>query len=91
MFFNNYRRNYRRTKHYRRTIHRRIISVFDSVGNIITDGICVLHRRKNSVSKTVKSCSVILKNKGYGTCHFCANYFCQLVIVQELKNEDDND
>jgi hypothetical protein len=39
-------------------IHRRIISVFDSVGNIITDGICVLHRRKKFIGKTVKSCSV---------------------------------
>jgi hypothetical protein len=40
-------------KNYRRKIHRRSISV----GKLITDGICVLHRRKNSVGKTVKSCS----------------------------------
>jgi len=38
-------------------IHRWIISVCDSVDNIITDGICVLDRWKNSVGKTVKSCS----------------------------------
>jgi len=48
---------YRRKKNYRRMIHRRSISVGDSVGKLITDGICVLHRRKNSVGKTVKSCS----------------------------------
>ena len=71
MFLNNYRRNeadkfifyyqriYRRKKNYRRKIHRQRISVGDSVGKLITDGICVLHRRKNSVGKTVKSCSVI--------------------------------
>ena len=53
-----YQRIYRRKKNYRRKIHRRGISVGDSVGKLITDGICVLHRRKNSVSKTVKSCSV---------------------------------
>ena len=29
------------------------------VGKLITDGICVLRRRKNSVGKTVKSCSEI--------------------------------
>ena len=44
-------------KNYRRKIHRRIISVCDSVGKLITDGICVLHWRKISVGKTVKSCS----------------------------------
>ena len=49
-----YQRIYRRKKNYRRKIHRRSISV----GKLITDGICVLHRRKNSVGKTVKSCSV---------------------------------
>jgi len=53
-----YQRIYRRTKNYRRKIHRRSISVGDSVGKLITDGICVLRRRKNSVGKTVKSCSV---------------------------------
>jgi hypothetical protein len=52
-----YQRIYQWKKYYRRTIHRRIISVCDSVGNIITDGICVLHRRKNFIGKTVKSCS----------------------------------
>jgi hypothetical protein len=49
---------YQRKKNYRQKIHRRIISVSDSIGKLITDGICVLHRRKNSVSKTIKSCSV---------------------------------
>ena len=47
---------YRRKKNYRRKIHRRSISV----GKLITDGICVLHRWKNSVGKTVKSCSVLI-------------------------------
>jgi plasmid replication initiation protein len=37
-----YQRIYRRTKHYRRKIHRRSISVGDSVGKLIFDGICVL-------------------------------------------------
>ena len=49
---------YQRKTNYQGKIHRRSISVGDSVGKLITDGICVLHRRKNSVSKTVKSCSV---------------------------------
>jgi hypothetical protein len=49
---------FRRIKNYRWRIHRRRISVGDVVGKLITDGICVLHRRKNSVSKTIKSCSV---------------------------------
>jgi hypothetical protein len=40
-------------KKYRRKIHRRSISV----GKLITDRICVLRRWKNSVGKTVKSCS----------------------------------
>jgi len=53
---------YQRKKHYRRTIHWQIIFICDSIGNIITDGICVLHRRKNSVGKTVKSCSVESSN-----------------------------
>jgi len=44
---------YRRTKNYRRKIHRRSISV----GKLIIDGICVLRRWKNSIGKTVKSCS----------------------------------
>jgi hypothetical protein len=52
-----YQRIYRRTKNYRRKIYRRIISVGDSVGKLITDGIYVLRRWKNSVGKTVKSCS----------------------------------
>ena len=52
-----FRRIYRRIKNYRWRIHRRSISVGDVVGKLITDGICVLHRRKNSVGKTVKSCS----------------------------------
>ena len=50
---------YRQTKNYRRKIHRRSIFIGDSVGKLITDRICVLRRRKNSVGKTVKSCSVI--------------------------------
>ena len=49
---------YQRKKNYRRKIHRRNISVGDSVGKLITDGICVLHRRKNSIGKIVISCSV---------------------------------
>jgi len=48
-------------KNYRWRIHRRSISVGDVVGKLITDGICVLHRRKNSVGKTVKSCSGLSK------------------------------
>ena len=57
MFLNNYRRNYRRTKNYRRKIHQRSIFVGESIGKLITDGICVLCRWKNSTGKTVKSCS----------------------------------
>jgi hypothetical protein len=53
-----YQRIYRRSKNYRQKIHRRSISVGDFVGKLITDGICVLRWRKNSVGKTVKSCSV---------------------------------
>ena len=52
-----YQRIYRRTKNYRQKIHRRRISVGDSVGKLITDEICVLRRRKNSIGKTIKSCS----------------------------------
>ena len=37
---------------YYRGIYRR-----NFIGKLITDGICVLCRRKNSVSKTVKCCS----------------------------------
>jgi hypothetical protein len=44
-------------KNYRRKIHRQRIFVGDSVGKLITDGICVLHQWKNSIGKTVKSCS----------------------------------
>ena len=44
-------------KNYRRKIHRRRISIGDFVGKLITDGICVLRRWKNSVGKTVKYCS----------------------------------
>ena len=29
----------------------------DFVGKLITDGLCVIRQRKNSVGKTVKSCS----------------------------------
>ena len=49
---------------YYQQIYRRIYrwnsignSVGDSIGKLITDGICVLRRRKNSIGKTVKSCS----------------------------------
>jgi len=59
-----YRRNeagnffyFRRIKNYRWRIHRRSIFVGDVVGKLITDGICVLHWRRNSIDKTVKSCS----------------------------------
>ena len=52
-----YQRIYRRIKNYRRKIHRQSIFVDDSVGKLITDGICVLRRWKNSVGKTIKSCS----------------------------------
>jgi len=51
--------NLQTEKNYRRNIHQRSISVGDSVGKLITDEICVLHRRKNSIGKTVKSCSGI--------------------------------
>jgi hypothetical protein len=50
-----YQRIYRRKKNYRQKIHQQSISV----GKLISDKICVLRRRKNSISKTVKSCSVI--------------------------------
>ena len=50
---------YQWKKNYQRKIHRRSIFVGDAVGKLITDGICVLRRRKNSVGKTVKSCSEI--------------------------------
>ena len=49
-----YKRIYRQKKNYRRNI-----SVGDFVGILITDGICVLCRWKNFISKTVKSCSDI--------------------------------
>jgi hypothetical protein len=54
-----YQRIYRQTKNYRWKIHRRSISVSNFVGTLITDGIRVLHRQKNSVDKTVKCCSGI--------------------------------
>ena len=54
-----YQRIYRRIKNYRQKIHRWSIFVGDSVGKLIINGICVLRRPKNSVDKTVKSCSVI--------------------------------
>ena len=62
IFLNNYRRIYGRkfllvNPSVIKKIYRRVCSASKSVGNIITDGICVLRRRKNSVSKTVKSCS----------------------------------
>ena len=47
-------------KNYRGKIHRRIISVGDSVGKLITDIICVSRRLKNSVGKTVRSCIVMI-------------------------------
>jgi hypothetical protein len=56
-----YQRIYRHKKNYRRKIHRRRIRKFSIgesfVGKLITDGICVLHRQKNSIGKIVKSCS----------------------------------
>ena len=55
---------YQQKKNYRRKIHQQSISVGDSVGKLITDGICVLRRRKNSVGKTVKSCSDLLVTGG---------------------------
>jgi len=42
-------------------IHRRSISVGDFISKLITDGICVLCRRKNFIDKTVKSCSEQVK------------------------------
>jgi len=70
-----YRRNeagnffyYQQIKNYRWKIHRRSISVGDVVGKLITDGICVLCRWKNSIGKTVKSYSgrrfVVVKRRG---------------------------
>jgi len=58
-----YQRIYRRIKNYQRKIHRQSISAGDSVGKLITDGICVLRRRKNSVGKTIKSCSVSMRDE----------------------------
>jgi hypothetical protein len=52
-----FQRIYRWIKNYQWKIHRRSISVGDFVGKLITDGICVLRRQKNSVGKTVKSCN----------------------------------
>jgi len=49
-------------KNYRWRIHQRGISIGDVVSKLITDGICVLHRWKNSVGKTIKSCSVMKPN-----------------------------
>jgi len=46
------------------------IFVSDFVGKLITDGICVLRRRKNSVGKTVKSCSVGISIKADWVDHF---------------------
>jgi len=42
---------FRRIKNYRWRIHRWSISVGDVVGKLITNGICVLHQRKNSIGK----------------------------------------
>ena len=63
MFLNNYRRKFPSVNplvnpSVIKKIYRRVCSASKSVGNIITDGICVLRRRKNSVGKTIKSCSV---------------------------------
>jgi hypothetical protein len=63
IIFFDYQRIYWRTKNYRWKIHRRSISIGDFVGKLITDGICVLRRRKNSVGKTVKYCSVLCNEK----------------------------
>ena len=49
-----YQRIYLWKKNYREKIHRQIIFINDSVSKLITDEICVLHRRKNFVNKTVK-------------------------------------
>ena len=49
-----YRRIYQRKNNYRQKIHWRKFSV----GELITDGICVLRRWKNFIGKIVKSCSV---------------------------------
>jgi len=43
-------------KNYQWKIHRQSISVGDFVGKLITNGICVLRRRKNSVGKNIKCC-----------------------------------
>jgi hypothetical protein len=54
---------YRWTKNYRWKIHQRSIFVGDFIRKLITDGICVLHWWKNSVGKTIKSCSGIIMRK----------------------------
>ena len=63
-------RIYRRTKNYQQKIHQRRISIGDFVGKLIINVICVLRRQKNSVGKTVKSCSVNL-SKIYGPHKIC--------------------
>jgi hypothetical protein len=71
-------------KNYRRKIHQRRISVGDSVGKLITDEICVLHRQKNSVGKTVKSYSVSLRRKRTKlaeTGHFGAKHSTSLNVI----------
>jgi hypothetical protein len=72
---------YRRIKNYRRKIHRRSIFVGDSIGKLITDGICVLRRRKNSVGKTVKSCSDSRLSLNLPRIIFCFDLFIIIVVV----------
>jgi hypothetical protein len=75
---------FRRIKNYRWRIHRRSISVGDVVGKLITNGICVLHRRKNSVGKTVKSCSVIFLK------YFILIYFKKIILKNNIIQSHPN-
>jgi len=54
MFFY-YQRTYRRTKNYRRKIHRQSISVSDFVGKLITNGMIMQIPTENSIGKS-KNC-----------------------------------
>ena len=86
-----FRRIYRRIKNYRWRIHRWSISVGDVVGKLITDEICVLHRRKNSVGKTVKSCSENtgrMKQVKQNWCVFSVSKFINNFIIDKSKITD---
>jgi hypothetical protein len=64
-----YQRTYRRTKNYRRKIHRQSISVGDFVGKLITNGMIVQILTENFISKyknCVSDCGLPTKFLCYG-------------------------